>query len=94
MIYIENLKFKYPHTKDYILDIPNFKLKKGEKVFLFGPSGCGKTTFLEVLAGINIPKDGVVSINNSELQKMSSKERDRFRADHIGYIFQSFNLIF
>lgn len=50
-------------------------------------------TFLEVLAGINIPKDGVVSINNSELQKMSSKERDRFRADHIGYIFQSFNLV-
>ena len=93
MIYIENLKFKYPHTKDSILNISNFELKKGEKVFLYGPSGCGKTTFLEVLAGINIPNEGSVSINNLELQKMSANERDQFRANHIGYIFQSFNLV-
>lgn len=93
MIQIKNLKFKYPSSTSNILDIPEFDLKKNEKVFLFGPSGCGKTTFLEVLAGINIPNSGRISINNFELQKMNSSQRDRFRADHIGYIFQSFNLV-
>lgn len=93
MIHIKNLKFKYPNSLSYILDLPEFNLKKGEKVFLFGPSGCGKSTFLEILAGINIPNEGSISINNSEIQLMSATQRDRFRADYIGYIFQSFNLV-
>lgn len=93
MIKIENLKFKYPNSKQDILNIPNFSLKKSEKVFLFGPSGCGKTTFLEVLAGINSPYSGTLIINDQDLTKMTTTERDHFRANHMGYIFQSFNLI-
>lgn len=93
MIKIENLKFKYPSSNDLILDISDFYMKKGEKIFLYGPSGCGKTTFLEVLAGINSPQDGIVEINERDVTKMSPSEKDQFRADNMGYIFQSFNLI-
>lgn len=93
MVKIENLKFKYPSSSQLILDIPEFNMRKGEKIFLYGPSGCGKTTFLEVLAGINTPSDGVVKISDQNITKMNSTEKDQFRADHMGYIFQSFNLI-
>ncbi len=93
MVKIENLKFSYGTSNQLILDIPEFNMKKGEKIFLYGPSGCGKTTFLEVLAGINTPSDGVVKIGDYSITAMNFSERDRFRADQIGYIFQSFNLI-
>ncbi len=97
MIKIENLKFRYPSSTELILDIPQFQMKKGEKIFLYGPSGCGKTTFLEVLAGINSPLEGIVKITDSsgehDVLKMSSSEKDEFRSDNMGYIFQSFNLI-
>lgn len=93
MIKIENLKFKYPASNQLILDIPKFQMMKGEKIFLYGPSGCGKTTFLEVLAGINNPSAGLVEISGCDVTKMSSSEKDQFRADQMGYIFQSFNLI-
>lgn len=93
MVKIENLKFKYPTSSQLILDIVEFSMGKGEKIFLYGPSGCGKTTFLEVLAGINTPSDGVVKIADQNVTKMNSSEKDQFRANNIGYIFQSFNLI-
>lgn len=93
MIKIENLKFKYSTSSQLILDIPQFHMKMGEKIFLYGPSGCGKSTFLEVLAGINSPNEGKVEINQQDIVRMSSAEKDLFRADNMGYIFQSFNLI-
>jgi putative ABC transport system ATP-binding protein len=93
MVKIESLKFKYPSSKEWILDIPNFSIQPGEKIFLYGPSGCGKTTFLEVLAGINVPVEGSVTILNQDITKMTPAQRDQFRADFMGYIFQSFNLI-
>lgn len=93
MIQIKNLKFKYPSSKNLVLDVPDFSISKGEKIFLFGPSGCGKTTFLEILAGINSPNEGSIQINGQHTTQMTANERDAFRSDHIGYIFQSFNLI-
>lgn len=93
MVKIENLKFKYSTSNQLILDIPEFQMKKGEKVFLYGPSGCGKTTFLEVLAGINSPSSGSVQIDDVNISQLSASAKDLFRADNMGYIFQSFNLI-
>jgi putative ABC transport system ATP-binding protein len=93
MVFIENLKFRYPSSTSDVLDIPSFSLARGERLFLYGPSGCGKTTFLEILAGINIPTAGAVTIKGQSLMQLSAPERDQFRADHLGYIFQSFNLI-
>jgi putative ABC transport system ATP-binding protein len=93
MIKLENIKFKYQGQSTPTLDIASFGIQKGEKVFLFGPSGCGKTTLLEILSGVLISQTGDVNIMNTNLAQLSNSARDQFRANHIGYIFQSFNLI-
>ncbi len=94
VVKIKDLSFKYSKTSSQsLLEIPSFCLEKGETVFLHGPSGCGKTTFLEILAGVIAPQSGELFLLNQDLTKMTSQERDRFRADHLGYIFQNFNLI-
>lgn len=90
---ISNLEFKYPSAKQATLLLADLKIAKGEKIFLYGPSGCGKTTLLEILSGVLIPQQGTVEILNADLAKLSPSERDQFRGAHIGYIFQSFNLI-
>lgn len=76
-----------------MLEIPSFEVKSGEKVFVYGPSGSGKSTFLELLAGVLLPSAGAVELLGTDLAKLAGPARDRFRARHIGYIFQSFNLI-
>lgn len=65
----------------------------GEHVFLYGPSGSGKSTLLGLLAGLQVPTRGAVSILGEELSGRSARQRDRFRAQHIGVVFQQFNLI-
>lgn len=92
-IYLEDFEFTYPGAQKPTLIISKFALKKGEKVFIYGPSGCGKTTFLESLAGVLTPQKGMLKILNQNLPELSASARDQFRANHIGYIFQSFNLI-
>ncbi len=93
LIKISNLKYRYPGSAQDVLSIPDFTVQSGEEVFLFGPSGSGKTTLLEVLAGVISADAGEVSVLGTDLTKMTPKERDRFRAQHMGYVFQSFNLI-
>lgn len=93
MIKLENIKFQYPGQTQPTLIIENLSIKKGEKVFLFGPSGCGKTTLLEILSGVLSPQDGSAKMMSTDLAKLSNSSRDQFRSNHIGYIFQSFNLI-
>lgn len=88
---IEDLVFSY--GKDSILSVPEFHLSTGEMVFLYGPSGSGKSTFLELLAGVLKPQSGSLVVLGEHLEKMSSAKLDFFRAQHIGYIFQNFNLI-
>ena len=62
-------------------------------MFVHGPSGCGKSTLLNLLSGMLVPGSGQVTILNNRLDQMSLRQRDGFRADHIGYVFQQFNLI-
>lgn len=92
-IEIKNLKFKYPGSSVWQLDIPEFFVNTGERVFMYGPSGCGKSTFLEILAGVQSAADGEVWVCKKNLSELSGSELDAFRADRLGYIFQSFNLI-
>lgn len=91
LIELSNVEFSYGHRP--LLRIPRFQLNRGEKVFLHGPSGSGKSTLLEILSGILTPQQGQVRILGQNLMDLSPSRRDRFRADHIGSIFQSFNLI-
>lgn len=93
MLTVSQLKFQYSSTNRGRLEIDNFQVLKGEKIFLFGPSGSGKTTFLEILAGVLTPQSGSVKMDGVELTELSNQQRDTHRADNVGYIFQSFNLI-
>ncbi|HQU46734.1 MAG: ABC transporter ATP-binding protein [Planctomycetia bacterium 21-64-5] len=76
-----------------VLDIPRFEVPAGEQMVLVGRSGCGKTTLLHVIAGISRPDRGQVEVNGCDITTLPEAGRDRFRADNIGYVFQTFNLL-
>ena len=91
-IRLTDLHFSYGKGPE-ILNISEFAVKAGEKVFLFGPSGSGKTTLLGVLAGVLGGYTGNVEVLGRDIAKLSGSQRDAFRGSHLGYIFQLFNLI-
>jgi len=91
-VLVESLVFSYVSDKP-IIDINKWRLNKSEHVFLYGPSGCGKSTLLNLLSGILAPQQGTVSILNTDITTLKPSKRDRFRAQHIGVVFQQFNLI-
>ncbi len=96
MLKLENIKksFVQPDGKRVpILDVPNFEIAASEQVVLIGPSGCGKTTLLHIISGITKPDSGKVIVDGVELSRFSESTRDRIRADKIGYVFQTFNLL-
>lgn len=76
-----------------VLDIDELRVGRGERVFVHGPSGSGKTTLLGLLAGVLKADTGSVVLLGTDLSARSGAARDAFRAVHIGYIFQMFNLI-
>lgn len=92
-IEMQDLSYTYPKSTKATLQIQSLQIQAGERVFVYGPSGTGKTTFLETLAGILAPQSGSLKIRDVDLAKATTTQRDQFRALHIGYIFQSFNLI-
>lgn len=76
-----------------VLDIDEFNIDAGEQVALIGQSGGGKTTLLHLIAGLLTPTSGSIQVNGVELTRLSEQGRDRFRAETIGYVFQTFNLL-
>jgi putative ABC transport system ATP-binding protein len=76
-----------------VLEIASFRLEQGEQVALVGESGGGKTTLLNVVAGITAPDAGQVLIGGVDICRLPEPARDRFRADRIGYVFQTFHLL-
>jgi ABC-type lipoprotein export system ATPase subunit len=71
----------------------SFRVKEGEFVSLVGKSGCGKTTLLSLVSGLERPTTGQVILNGKEITGASEDELALFRREHVGFIFQSFNLI-
>ena len=90
VVCVSDLRFDWAGTP--CLDIPALELSPGEQIFLRGPSGSGKSTLLNLLAGVLLPRSGAIAILGQSLAALSGSARDRFRADHIGLIFQQFNL--
>jgi len=76
-----------------VLDVRLLEIAAGSSTGLSGPSGSGKTTLLNIITGILTPTAGAVRVDGVDLASLSAAERDRFRAERIGYIFQAFNLI-
>jgi putative ABC transport system ATP-binding protein len=89
---LRRLRFRYGGGP-WVLDIPELTLARGARAFLYGPSGSGKTTLLGVLAGVLEAEEGEVRVLGEDLASLSGARRDAFRAEHIGYVFQMFNLI-
>ncbi|MDK2936667.1 MAG: putative transport system ATP-binding protein [Eubacteriaceae bacterium] len=94
-IHIEDLKKDFILGKKpiHILKGINLDIEQGEMVALLGPSGSGKSTFLNVLGGLVPPTSGLVKIKDFEISKMNENELCLFRREHLGFIFQSYNLI-
>jgi putative ABC transport system ATP-binding protein len=90
---LTDLIYHWPRQPAPCLDIPCFEIAAGERVFLYGPSGGGKSTLLAVLGGVAAPSAGSVTLLGQRIDTLSGHKRDRFRADHIGFIFQQFNLL-
>lgn len=93
IIDISNLKFSWNPQAPTVLAIDTLQVGSGERLFIKGPSGSGKSTLLSLLSGVTTAGSGTVRIMGQALEQLSSIQRDHFRANHIGYIFQMFNLI-
>ena len=93
-IELDDVSFSYPEDRSRsVLTIPHWEVPESEHVFVHGPSGSGKSTLLNLLSGMLVPDSGLISVNDSRLDKMTARQRDNFRANQIGYVFQQFNLI-
>ena len=92
MIEIEALEFHYPQG-EFSLSIPHMSVAQGEKVAVIGPSGSGKTTLLNLIAGINRPQQGTVTVAEQSVSSYSDAKRRDFRITNIGFVFQDFELL-
>lgn len=93
IVELSSVNFRWPGQRSFALNIRQLTLGREEKVLLVGPSGSGKSTLLSLLCGIMVPESGQIRILGKDLNKLTRSQRDRFRADHFGIIFQMFNLL-
>lgn len=91
-IAIINLQFGYDNSTP-LIHIPHWCVAPQTQTFLYGPSGSGKSTLLNLLCGILTPQQGEIHLLEQAFSRMTARQRDRFRAQHIGVVFQEFNLI-
>lgn len=93
VIRIRDLTFRWKLGMPQVLDLPSLVIDRGERIFIEGASGSGKSTLLSLLAGVILPERGEIQVLGERLDRLGSVQRDHFRAHHIGFIFQMFNLI-
>ena len=92
ILHIKDLRFGWRGAGP-LLNIERFEVVRGERVFLHGASGSGKSTLLNLIAGTLAPQGGRIDLGGDEITGQSERRRDRLRADHIGLVFQMFNLL-
>lgn len=92
IVLIDSLRFAWLR-QPVLLDIPALRIDAGDRLFLQGPSGTGKSTLLGLLGGVLVPQSGRLELLGENLATLRASARDRFRADHVGFIFQQFNLL-
>ena len=90
---LEHVDFAWAPNDPPVLDIESFTVTRGERLYLAGPSGSGKSSLLSLIGGVTEPRGGQVTVFGTNLAALSRRHRDRFRADHVGFVFQLFNLV-
>jgi putative ABC transport system ATP-binding protein len=92
-VVLRGVRYAWDPRGDPSLELEALRIARGERLFIEGPSGCGKSTLLGLVAGVLTPQAGSVEVLGTELPGLRPGARDRFRADHIGFVFQLFNLV-
>ena len=95
LIELSSLTKIYTETASEVVAVNgiNLSVEAGEFAALVGPSGCGKTTLLNLIGGLDRPTGGTVRVDNTDLHQLSDADLVRFRLEHIGFVFQAYNLI-
>ena len=91
MIEIKGITKKFQNETE--IDYRDMTFESGRSYMLLGASGCGKSTLLNMIAGILSPTKGSITIDGRDMSAATQKEKDKFRIERIGYIFQDFKLI-
>ena len=92
-IRIDDLVFRWRPTAAPAVRLATLTVDAGKSLFLHGPSGAGKSTLLNLLGGVLQPERGRIEVLGQALGDLPAARRDAFRADHLGFIFQQFNLL-
>lgn len=93
LLRIDALRFRWPRADADSVRVQHFSMHGAERVFMRGPSGCGKSTLLALAAGVQVADTGTVALLGRDWRSLSASARDRRRAEHVGYVFQQFNLL-
>ena len=93
MLKLHRVRHAWPGASADGLSIDQLDLAAGRNLFLHGPSGCGKSTLLGLMAGVLLPREGRVELLGQDWRALPAGARDARRADHVGVIFQQFNLL-
>ena len=90
---LQNIEFSWPQQAKPLFAIAELTLQQGETLFIGGPSGCGKTSLLSLITGIQVAQQGTCRVLGTTMNRLSPSDRDLFRGEHLGLIFQQFNLL-
>lgn len=90
---LKDVRFRWPGRTSFGLSVPDFSVDAGETVLLLGESGSGKSTLLSLICGTVLADAGMIKVADIDVSSLSGAQRDRFRAETIGMIFQQFNLL-
>lgn len=90
---IRDLRFRWPGQTRDCLEIDALQLSAGERLLIRGDSGCGKSTLLSLAAGVLLAPTGQICLLGQDWREHGASRREQWRADHVGYLFQQFNLL-